>query len=122
MINNIDFAQGGWKSNMKHKKEKRTDRRFACNVAIIFSHFSTRNWVENRSVTLNLSTGGMCFKSRHSFKPHAILYIRIGQNPETISNISNWNLLHMSTLAEVRWCQEIAREDGARYTMGVKYL
>ena len=34
----------------------------------------------------------------------------------------NWNLLRTSTLAEVRWCREITRENGAGYSIGVKYL
>ena len=107
---------------MQPKKEKRANERFASNAAIIFSYFSTKNWVENPSVTLNLSVGGMCFESRHSFKAHADLYIRIGQKPETVSGIRDRNLLRTSTLAEVRWCREISHEDGARYSIGVKYL
>jgi hypothetical protein len=107
---------------MVAKKEKRADERFASNTAVIFSYFSTKNWVENPSVTLNLSAGGMCFESRHSFKPHADLYIRTGQKPETVSGIRNRNLLRTSTLAEVRWCREISHEDGTRYSIGVKYL
>jgi hypothetical protein len=102
--------------------EKRTDGRFASKATIIFSYFSTKNWVEKRSVTLNLSAGGMCFESRYSFKPGADLYIRTGQNPETVSGIGNWDLLRTSTLAEVRWCREMTRDDSAWYSIGVKYF
>ena len=107
---------------MTQKKEKRADERFASNTAIIFSNFSTKNWTENRSVTLNLSAGGMCFESRRSFKLHANLYIRSGQNSETIAGAGNWDLMHISTLAEVRWCRESSREDGTWYSIGVKYF
>lgn len=107
---------------MMPKKEKRAGKRFASNIAIIFSYFSTRNWVDIPSVTLNLSEGGMCFESRHSFKPHVDLYIRTGQKPEKVSGIPDWNLLRTSTLAEVRWCRETVREDGTRYSIGVKYF
>jgi hypothetical protein len=107
---------------MLRKKEKRTGERFTSNAAIIFCIFSTKNWTENRSVTLNISAGGMCFESRHSLKPHANLYIRTGQNPEMVSNIPNWHLLRTSTLAEVRWCREISDEDNCGYSIGVKYL
>jgi hypothetical protein len=107
---------------MLDKKEKRAGERLASNIAIIFSDFSTKNWVENRSVTLNISAGGMCFESRHSLKPHANLYIRTGQSPEMVSNIHNWHLLRTSTLAEVRWCREITDEDNCGYSIGVKYL
>ncbi len=107
---------------MMEKNEKRADERFASNAAIIFSYFSSKNWAENPSVTLNLSAGGMCFESRHSFKPGANLYIRTGQNPGTASRIGNWDLLRISTLAEVRWCRETSREDGICYRIGVKYF
>ncbi|MGD2096061.1 MAG: hypothetical protein PVG35_00680 [Desulfobacterales bacterium] len=104
------------------RKEKRADERFASHTAIIFSSFSTKNWFENFSVALNISARGMCFESRRPFKPHANLHIRTGQNPEAVSDICNWNLLRTSTLAQVRWCREINREDGTWYSIGVKYL
>ena len=107
---------------MMEKKEKRTDERFASNAAITFSYFSTKNWAEKRSVTLNLSAGGMCFESMHSFKRGADLYIHTAPNPEMGSGIGRWDLLRTSTLAEVRWCREMIREDGTRYSTGVKYF
>ena len=123
MLNKIDFAkEGGGRFNLQEKEDKRADERFASNAAIIFSCFSTKNWHEIRSVTLNLSAGGMCFESRHSFKPGVDLYIRNGQNSETVSGNGNCDLLRSSTLAEVRWCRETLREDGTWYSIGVKYF
>jgi len=107
---------------MLEKKEKRADGRFTSNATVIFSYFSTKNWAENCSKTLNLSADGMCFESRHSFKPGANLYIRAGQNPETVSRTGNWDLLRTTTLAQVKWCRETTREDGTCYSIGVKYL
>jgi hypothetical protein len=107
---------------MMGKKEKRADDRFASNATIIFSYFSTKNWAENRSVTLNLSAGGMCFEAGHSLKPGSDLYIRIGQNPPTVFGIGNCDLLRTSTLAEVRWCRKTTREDETCYRIGVKYF
>ena len=123
MLNKIDFAkESGGRFNMQEKGDKRADERFASNAAIIFSCFSTINFHEIRSVTLNLSAGGMCFESRHSFKPGVDLYIRNGQNSETVSGNGHCDLLRSSTLAEVRWCRETTREDGAWYSIGVKYF
>ena len=107
---------------MMERKEKRADERFVSETAIIYSNFSTKNWSENRSVALNISAGGMCFESKHLFKPHTNLYIRTGQNPAMVSGIRNWDLLRTSTLAQVRWCREITREDETWYNIGVKYL
>jgi hypothetical protein len=102
--------------------EKRTSERIPSKAAIIFSYFSTKNWAENRSLTLNLSTGGMCFESRCSLKAGASLFIRSDQTPGTVAGNCNCNLLRISTLAEVRWCREITREDGTSYCIGVKYF
>jgi hypothetical protein len=119
----IDFARkDGRRFNMQEKLDKRADERFSSNVAIIFSYFSTKNWHENPSVAVNLSAGGMCFESRHSCKPGAELYIRAGQNPARLSGNGNCNLLRSSTLAEVKWCHELTREDGTCYCIGVKYF
>ena len=107
---------------MLAKSDKRADERLPANAAIIFSYLSTKNWHENPSVTLNLSAGGMCFESRHSVKPGADLYIRAGQNPETVAGNGKCVLLHASTLAEVKWCREQICEDGICYRIGVKYL
>jgi hypothetical protein len=107
---------------MTNRKEKRANERFASDTTIIYSNFSTNNWSENRSVALNISAGGMCFESRSPFKPHAHLYIRTAQDPATVSGSRSWNLLRTSTLAEVRWCQEIPCQDSRRYNIGVKYF
>jgi hypothetical protein len=107
---------------MPVKNEKRADERFASNAAVIFTYFSIKNWSEDHSVTINLSADGMCFESRHSFKPGANLYIRTGQNPEMALRICNQNLLRRSTLAEVKWCQKITRKDETCFRVGVKYF
>ena len=107
---------------MMNTKEKRADERFVSDTVIVFSNFSTKNWAENFSVALNISAGGMCFESKQSLKPHTNLYIRTGQNPAMVSAIRSWKLLRTSTLAQVRWCREISREDGTWYSIGVKYL
>ena len=123
MINKIDLAKEvGGRFNLLEKEDKRADERFASNAAIFFTCFSTENWREECAVTFNLSAGGMCFESRHSFKPGLDLYIRAGQNSETVSGNGNCDLLRSSTLAEVRWCRGMTREDGTWYSIGVKYF
>jgi hypothetical protein len=107
---------------MLGKSDKRANERLPANASIIFTYFSTNNWHESPSVTLNLSAGGMCFESKHSVKPGADLYIRAWQNPETVPGNGKCVLLHASTLAEVKWCREQIREDGTCYRIGVKYL
>lgn len=107
---------------MLEKSDKRATERLPANVSITFSNFSTKNWHDIPSVTLNLSSGGMCFESRHSFKPGADLFIRAAQNTATVWGNGHGDLLRTSTLAEVRWCRKTTRENKTRYRIGVKYL
>jgi hypothetical protein len=102
-------------------EEKRAGKRTFSHVPIIFSHFSTKNYLENRSMTFNHGSEGMCFESPEALSPGAILYIRTTQTPaDKIYHGSREGLRH-TTLAEVRWCRQSADEFGSYYCVGVKY-
>jgi hypothetical protein len=101
--------------------EKRAAGRTFSHVPIVFSHFSTKNYLENCSMTFNHSSDGMCFESAEALSPGAILYIRTTQTPaEKIYRGSREGLRH-TTLAEVKWCRESADAFGSYYCVGVKY-
>jgi hypothetical protein len=102
-------------------KEKRAAARIFSHVPIVFSHFSTKNYLEHRSMTFNHSSDGMCFESPEALSPGAILYIRTAPTPaDKIYHSSREGLRH-TTLAEVRWCRQSADDFGSYYSVGVKY-
>jgi hypothetical protein len=102
-------------------EEKRAVARTFSHVPIVFSHFSTKNYLENRSMTFNHSSDGMCFESAEVLSPGAILYIRTTQTPADKIYHGNREGLRHTTLAEVKWCRESADDYGSYYCVGVKY-
>lgn len=97
--------------------DKRSDERIASKVRINFSFFSTRLWHECQSWTLNHSEGGLCFESIHPLMPGTNLFIRVDKHPKLNSGIR----LRNSTLAEVKWCRELADEHRTGYCVGARY-
>lgn len=110
----------------KHKwnearEDNREDERFMSHAPIIFSLFGTKFHREYVSKTLNHSKGGMCLETAEALKPGTALYIRGGNTLANQCYDANWNYLRTSTLAEVRWCRELADKFGRYYCVGVKY-
>ena len=102
-------------------EEKRAVERIFSYVPIFFSHFSTKNCFEQRSLTFNHSSNGMCFESSQALRPGNILYIRTTQTPaDKIYHGSCGGLRH-TTLAEVKWCRQSADDCGSCYSVGVEY-
>jgi hypothetical protein len=99
------------------KSDKRTDTRVASNAPIIFSLFSTRFWKEYPSITRNHSHSGMCFESTHPLRPGSNLFIRAAKQPDSESAVP----LRSSTLAEVKWCRELADKHATAYRVGARY-
>lgn len=101
-----------------HKRtDKRSHARIASNAPIIYSLFSTRFWKEYPSMTRNHSESGMCFKSSHPLAPGSNLFIRAARQPNSDSAVP----LRNSTLAEVKWCRELADEQATGYCIGARY-
>ena len=101
---------------MKTNVEKRACERHRFSADIEFSYFNKEHSYNAR--TLNLCTGGMCFKSNLFLKPGATVYIRL----KTTHPNGFCEGLHLVTLAEVKWCQEANGADVFPYGVGVKYF
>jgi hypothetical protein len=93
-------------------------RRYAADIA--FSYFNKEH--AHNAHTLNIGTGGMCFKSELFLQPGATVYVRlIGTHPND-SHSGFCEGLHIVALAEVKWCREAANGEAFPYGVGVKYL
>ena len=105
---------------MKTNVEKRACERHRYAADIAFSYFNKEHSYDAH--TLNVGSGGMCFKSNLFLKPGATVYIRLKTTHPNGSCSGFCEGLHLVTLAEVKWCQEANGADTLPYGVGVKYF
>jgi hypothetical protein len=105
---------------MNTHAEKRAYERHCCSADIAISYFNKE--LSYNAHTLNIGTGGMCFKSSLSLIPGATLYIRLKKTHPNGSCSDFCEGLHIVTLAEVKWCQEVPNGEAFPYGVGVKYF
>ncbi len=105
---------------MKTNAEKRANERHCYAADIAISYFNKAH--SYNAHTLNIGTGGMCFKSNLFLKPGATIYVRLKKiHPnDTCSDFCEG--LHFVTLAEVKWCHEAPGAEAFPYGVGVKYF
>lgn len=104
---------------MKTNAEKRSyDRqRFSADVAV--SYFNKEH--SHFAQTLNLGSGGMCFRSDLFLIPGAIICIHLKKIHPHASGECFCEGLRYVSLAEVKWCSEVP-DDDSHYAAGVKYF
>jgi len=105
---------------MNTNAEKRVYERQSYSADIAVSYFNKEYSYNAR--TLNLCTGGMCFKSNLLLKPGATVYIRLKKTHPNSPCNGFCEGLHIVTLAEVKWCQEVPNGEAFPYGVGVKYF
>ena len=101
--------------------EKRAYARHRYAADIAFSYFNKEHSYDAH--TLNVGSGGMCFKSNLLLKPGATVYIRLKTTQPNDSCSGFCEGVHFVTLAEVKWCNEEAPgAEAFPYGVGVKYF
>jgi len=100
--------------------EKRAYERHCYAADIAFSYFNKEN--SYNAHTLNIGTGGMCFKSSLFLQPGATVCVRLKNNHPNGAGSDSCEGLHLVTLAEVKWCQEVLNGEAFPYGVGVKYF
>jgi len=108
----------GWK--MKTNSEKRSYDRHSFSADVVFSYFNKDR--SHFAQTLNLGSGGMCFRSGLFLIPGATVCIRLKKIHPNASGEGFCEGLRCVTLAEVKWCSEVPGEEGSHYAAGVKYF
>ena len=105
---------------MKTNAEKRAcgRHRYAADIAV--SYFNKEH--SYNAHTLNIGTGGMCFKSNLFLQPGATLYVRLKETHPNSPGSGFCEGLHIVALAEVKWCQEVPNGEAFPYGVGVKYF
>lgn len=105
---------------MKPNSEKRACQRRCYAADIVFSYFNKEHSYNAR--TLNIGTGGMCFKSSLCLQPGATVYIRLKKIHPHASGNAFCEGLRSVTLGEVKWCSELPGDGASHYGVGVKYF
>ena len=106
---------------MNTQAEKRTYERHCYSADIVLSYFNKEH--SYTALTMNIGTGGMCFKSSLFLKPGATVYIRLKKIHPNGSCNGFCEGLHIVTLADVKWCHEEAPgAEALPYGVGVKYF
>ena len=72
--------------------------------------------------SLNHCESGMCFESTSSYHPGATLTVRVKDFHPYGPCIGLCEGLRSITLAEVRWCTEIAETDVSHYRVGIQFF
>ena len=105
---------------MNTHAEKRTHERHRYAADIAFSYFNKKD--SYNAHTLNIGTGGMCFKSELFLQPGATLCVRLVNTHPNGAGSGSCEGLHLVTLAEVKWCREAPNGKALPYGVGVKYF
>ena len=105
---------------MKPNAEKRACERHGYAADIAFSYFNKEH--SYNAETINLCTGGMCFKSNLWLQPGATVCIRLTKiHPDGLVSGACEGLRSVA-LAEVKWCNELPGAKALPYSVGVKYF
>ena len=105
---------------MKADTEKRANERHSYAADVAFSYFNKEH--SYSAQTMNLGTGGMCFKSSLFLQPGATVYIRIKKIHPDTSGTGFCEGLRSVALAEVKWCSELPGTKVLPYGVGLKYF
>jgi len=105
---------------MKTNAEKRSYDRIYFSADVAFSYFNKDH--SHFAQTLNLGSGGMCFRSSLFLIPGATVCIRLEKIHPNASGTRFCEGLRSVTLAQVKWCREVPGDEEPHYRAGVKYF
>ena len=104
---------------MRTSTEKRANKRYAYSAPIVFSGFNTKD--SYNAQTLNYCMDGLGLKSTLPLRLGKTICIRVTHFKQDAPGSGEFDGLRSITLAEVKWCREIARPNDFTYEVGVKY-
>jgi len=100
-------------------EEKRAYTRQQYAVPIEISYINKEN--KFRGVSINHCENGMCIESKPSFHTGETINIRVKDFHPYGPCIGLCEGLRSITLAEVKWCSEVADADVSHYRVGIQF-
>ena len=107
--------------------DKRTDKRHECSARIKWRRF---NRIESNygpeifygASALNFSESGLYFESKYPLKPGITILFRLEASDCEVSNSEGFRSIRTISLAEVKWCRDLAGMGESYFGIGARYL
>jgi hypothetical protein len=99
--------------------ERRVEDRFQCDATITWCLFHKDSYFSGWVV--NFSHNGMSFETTRALTPGAIIFLRVKKRTprDAVSQDDEW--LKSFSLAQVKWCRDLAGDFDHRYEVGLRY-
>ena len=103
---------------MQSKIERRAWKRYETEANIMYARYLENPYCYYGAQILNCSENGFYFESRYALQPGSYIWFNKAIYASTSRHSKSYELLPVA----VKWCKEIAAENGTRYGMGAKYV
>jgi hypothetical protein len=99
--------------------EKRAYKRYDCEALIKWSYFNKDRLFDAKIV--NFSEDGFSFETASEIIAHATIFIRLENLFTKNMGLSQQRCLRTVSIGEVKWCQELSKDDVNYYMVGVRH-
>jgi hypothetical protein len=103
--------------------EKRNSQRQELDLPVVFTRFSTLPDCRiMEGVLQNVGDGGLCIETDVCLKSKTRLLVKIKNEAQGQCSLSETPTYRSTSIAEVRWTQELKQAENVRYGIGLKYF
>jgi hypothetical protein len=99
--------------------EKRMYERYNCEALIKWSYFNQDRFFDAK--ILNFSRNGFYFETSYEIGPKATIFIRLETLFTKNMRLTEQERLRTVSIAEVRWCHELSKDNLSYYAVGVRH-
>jgi hypothetical protein len=99
--------------------EKRIYERYNCEALIKWSYFNQDKFFDAK--IFNFSRDGIYFETSSAIRQKATIFIRLETLFTKNMRLNEQECLRTVSLGDVRWCQELSKDDMNYYAVGVRH-
>ena len=100
-------------------KEKRMYERHNCEALIKWSYFNQDRLFDAK--IFNFSRSGFYFETSYAIRPKTTIFIRLETLFSKNMRLTEQECLRTVSLGEVKWCNELSKDDHSYYGVGVRH-
>ena len=106
--------------------DKRTGKRHDCDAKIKWTQFNRIDFNYGQEIfyharALNFSESGLYFETEYPLKPGVTIFFRIEVSRCGASNLGDCQCLRTISLADVKWCRDLAKNGESYFGIGDSY-